>query len=67
MKKQYDFSTLTPNPYVRRLKQLVAIGLDEDTVENFKQMAASTGIANQNLISLHLRECASERRKLRLA
>jgi predicted DNA binding CopG/RHH family protein len=66
MKKQYDFTTATRNPYARRLKKQVTIRLDEPTIGYFKKLAEDTGIPYQTLINLYLRECAASGRKLSL-
>lgn len=66
MKKQYDFSKSIRNPYIRKAKQQVTIRLDKETVDYFKSLAAASGIPYQNLINLYLRECASEKKRLKL-
>ena len=66
MKKQYDFSKSRPNPYVKRPKRQVTIRLDEGTIVYFKSMAARAGIPYQNLINLYLRDCAAERKRLKM-
>lgn len=66
MKKQYDFSKSIRNPYIRKAKRQVTIRLDAETVEYFKALAAGSGIPYQNLINLYLRECASEKKRLKL-
>jgi uncharacterized protein (DUF4415 family) len=66
MKKQYDFSKSIRNPYIRKAKQQVTIRLDKETVDYFKTLAAGSGIPYQNLINLYLRECASEKKRLKL-
>jgi len=66
MKKQYDFSKSIRNPYIRKAKQQVTIRLDKETVDYFKALAADSGIPYQNLINLYLRECASEKKRLKL-
>ena len=67
MRKQYDFAKSVANPYLRKTKkQQVTIRLDEETVKYFKAMAEATAIPYQNLINLYLRECAVDKRKLRL-
>jgi uncharacterized protein (DUF4415 family) len=66
MKKQYDFSKSIRNPYIRKAKQQVTIRLDKETVDYFKSLAAGSGIPYQNLINLYLRECASEKKRLKL-
>jgi uncharacterized protein (DUF4415 family) len=64
MRKHYDFSKGTRNPYARRLKQQVTIRLDQDTVLYFKGLSEELGIPYQTLINLYLRECASSRKRL---
>jgi predicted DNA binding CopG/RHH family protein len=66
MKKHYDFSKSKPNPYIKRAKRQVTIRLDEGTVIYFKGMAARAGIPYQNLINLYLRDCAAERKRLKM-
>lgn len=67
MKKRYDFSQSKPNPYLKKAKRQVTIRLDEDTIDYFKDMAKSAGIPYQNLINLYLRECAAEKKSLKMA
>ena len=66
MKKHYDFSHSKPNPYIRKAKRQVTIRLDEGTIVYFKGMAARAGIPYQNLINLYLRDCAAERKRLKM-
>ena len=66
MKKEYDFSGATRNPYARRLKRQITIRLDADTIAYFNDLAGETGIPYQTLINLYLRECAASRKKLSL-
>lgn len=65
MRKEYDLKRLAwrPNPYVKRLKRLVTIRLDQDVIEYFKGLSADTGIPYQRLINLYLRECSLEPRR----
>ena len=67
MRKEYDFSTSTKNPYAAQLKKSVTIRLDEESIVYFKSMATETGIPYQSLINLYLKECASSKKKLNLA
>ena len=67
MRKEYDFSKATRNPYAARLKRQVTIRLDAGTIKYFKDLAAETGIPYQTLINLYLRECAVNRKKLSLS
>ena len=66
MKKRYDFSSSKPNPYLAKRKRQITIRLDEATIEYFKNLAEGTGIPYQNLINLYLRECAAEKKRLKL-
>ncbi|MFM8480862.1 MAG: CopG family antitoxin [Gammaproteobacteria bacterium] len=66
MKKRYDFSQSKPNPYVKKAKRQVTIRLDESTIDYFKGLAIETGIPYQNLINLYLRNCAADKRRLKL-
>ena len=66
MRKEYDFSNARPNPYVERLKQSVTIRLDSRALEYFKDLSTRTGIPYQTLINLYLRDCALNKRKLKL-
>ena len=66
MKKHYDFSKSVKNPYTRKLKKQITIRLDSETVEYFKALAGNSGIPYQNLINLYLRECAAEKKRLKL-
>jgi predicted DNA binding CopG/RHH family protein len=66
MKKHYDFSKSKANPYVRKAKRSITIRLDAGTIDYFKELSGATGIPYQNLINLYLRECAAEKKRLRL-
>lgn len=66
MKKSYDFSKSVKNPYLRKPKKQLTIRLDEETINYFKLLSEEVGIPYQSLINLYLRECAAEKKKLRL-
>ena len=66
MKKQYDFSKSKPNPYVRKSKRQITIRLDESTIDYFKKLSESMDIPYQSLINLYLRDCAAEKKRLKL-
>jgi predicted DNA binding CopG/RHH family protein len=66
MRKHYDFSEARPNPYAKRLKRQVTIRLEEVTLAYFKGLSADTGIPYQTLINMYLRDCAANRKTLRL-
>lgn len=66
MRKHYDFSNATKNPYASQLKKSVTIRLDESSISYFKGMAEETGIPYQRLINLYLKDCAATQKKLSL-
>ena len=66
MKKEYDFSKSTRNPYSKILKKTVTIRLGQDVIDYFKSLAAEVGLPYQQLINLYLKECAALRKKLTL-
>jgi len=68
MRTHYAFTNMQGerNPYVSLLKQCITIRLDKGTVTYFKQLATELGMPYQNLINLHLRDCALNRKKLEL-
>ncbi len=41
MRKSYDFSNSSKNPYANKLKKQITIRIDEDTIDYFKMMAES--------------------------
>ena len=66
MRNRYDFSKGRKNPYARLLKRAVTIRIDQDTLAYFKELATKLGMPYQTLINMYLRECALERKELRL-
>ncbi len=68
MRDEYDFSSMkgTKNPYAKRLREQVTLRLGLDVIEYFKRMAEETDLPYQNLISLYLRDCVQNRRKLNM-
>ncbi|MGC4068564.1 MAG: BrnA antitoxin family protein [Polyangiaceae bacterium] len=67
MRANYDFSKGRKNPYAKKLKKPVTIRLDEDTVDYFRKLSDETEIPYQTLINLYLRECATSKKRLKLA
>lgn len=63
MRKEYDFSKSSPNPYAKRLKQQVTIRLERETIEYFKKLAEDIDIPYQKLINFYLRDCAEKELK----
>ncbi|QDX82117.1 antitoxin [Denitratisoma sp. DHT3] len=66
MRKEYDFSNASKNPYASQLKKQVTIRLDEESIGYFKSLSEEVGIPYQSLINLYLRDCAASHRKLNL-
>lgn len=66
MRKEYDFSKATKNPYASRLKRQVTLRMDEGTISYFKTLAHESGVPYQTLINLYLRDCAASHKKLSL-
>jgi len=66
MRKDYDFSKATRNPYAKRVKKQLTIRVDETTIEYFKKLAGDMNVPYQTLINLYLRDCAASRRRLSL-
>jgi uncharacterized protein (DUF4415 family) len=66
MRKHYDFSKARRNPYAKRLKKQVTIRLEEATLAYFKTLGERMGMPYQTLINLYLRDCAENRKELRL-
>lgn len=67
MKKEYDFSKATRNPYAKRIKKAVTIRLDERTISYFKTLAVELGVPYQTLINFYLMDCAAKGRRLTLS
>ncbi|MFM2450108.1 MAG: hypothetical protein RIS44_2558 [Pseudomonadota bacterium] len=66
MRKEYDFSAASKNPYAAQLTKQITIRLDEDSITYFKTISEDVGIPYQSLINLYLRDCAASHRKLNL-
>jgi uncharacterized protein (DUF4415 family) len=67
MRKEYDFSNAKPNPYVKKLKQQVAVKIDAPIVEYFKKQANALGMAYQNLIGLYLADCIATKKTVKVS
>lgn len=63
MRKEYDFSKATSNPYAAKLKKQITIRIDQNIIEYFKALASEFDMPYQNLINLYLKDCTIERRK----
>lgn len=63
MKKEYDFSKSTKNPYAKKLKKQITIRIEKETIDYFKKLASETDIPYQKLINMFLRDCAEHKMK----
>jgi predicted DNA binding CopG/RHH family protein len=66
MRKHYDFSNAQRNPYAKRIKRQITIRIEEATLTYFKKLAGETSIPYQTLINMYLKDCANNRKQLRL-
>jgi uncharacterized protein (DUF4415 family) len=48
------------------VKRQITIRLDATTIDYFKELSKGSGIPYQNLINLYLRNCAAEKKRLKL-
>jgi predicted DNA binding CopG/RHH family protein len=62
MRKEYDFSKAEPNPYLKKLKQQVAVKIDVPIVNYFKKQAETLGMNYQSLIGLYLADCMATKK-----
>lgn len=62
MRKEYDFSKSTKNPYAKRIKSRTTIRLDEDIIEYFQKLTKKAGVPYQTLINLYLKDCMETKR-----
>lgn len=69
MRAEYDIKNLNPrkNPYAKQLKKQITINIDADTIDFFKAQSEEAGIPYQTLINLYLRDCASNKRQLKIS
>jgi len=69
MRKEYHVQNLNPrkNPYAAQLRRQITINLDDSTIDYFKAQSETAGIPYQTLINLYLRDCAANKRELKLS
>ena len=67
MREEYDFSNGIKNPYAAKLKKQVTINLDADTITYSKNQAVHSGIPYQTLINLYLKDCAQNKKELKIS
>jgi len=64
MKKEYDFSKGSNNPYTKLLKKQITINISEDVLDYFKEMSEKTSIPYQSLINFYLLDCVKNKKKI---
>lgn len=69
MREEYDIQNLNPrkNPYTSQLKRQITINIDGSTIDYFKAQSETAGIPYQTLINLYLRDCAVNKRELKMS
>ena len=66
MREEYDFSMELKSLCGKAEKQ-ITINLDVDTITYFKNQAAHSGIPYQTLINLYLKDCAENKKELKIS
>ena len=64
MKKEYNFSKATKNPYTKSLKKQITINLSEEVLDYFKDLSEKTSIPYQSLINFYLLDCVKNKKKI---
>ena len=67
MREEYDFSNAKKNPYAAQLKRQITINIDGSTIDYCKAQSEAVCIPYQTLINLYLRDCAVNKRQLKLS
>lgn len=64
MKKEYDFSKGTKNPYTELLKEQITINISKEVLEYFKELSKETDVPYQTLINFYLLDCVKNKKKI---
>ena len=64
MKKEYNFSKGTKNPYTTQLKKQITINLSEEVLDYFKDLSIKTSIPYQTLINYFLLDCVKNKKTI---
>lgn len=67
MKKEYNFSKGTKNPYTKQLKKQITINLSEEVLDYFKDLSIKTSISYQTLINYFLLDCVKNKKSIEFA
>ena len=77
MKKEYDFSKSTPNPYFEAIsaqnitakkarKKQISINLNVEKIDYFKNMANKQGVSYQTLMNIFRNQCVSKKLEIKI-
>jgi uncharacterized protein (DUF4415 family) len=67
MRANYDFSKAKKSPYPKLLKKKqVTLRLDDTVLTYFKDLGLKKQLPWQTLVNLYLRNCAEEKKELRI-
>ena len=64
MKKEYDFSKGTKNPYTKLLTKQITINVTEEVLDYFKELSEQTSVPYQTLINFYLLDCVKNKKKV---
>ena len=64
MKKEYDFSKGTKNPYTKKLKKQITIKLSDEVLDYFKALSEQTNVPYQTLINFYLIDCVKSKKTI---
>ncbi len=64
MKKEYDFSKGTKNPYSTKLKKQITISVSKEVLDYFQELSIQTSIPYQTLINSCLLDCVKNKKKI---
>ena len=64
MKKEYDFSKGSKNPYTKKLKKQITIKLSDEVLNYFKALSEQTSVPYQTLINFYLLDCVKNKKTI---
>ena len=64
MKKEYDFSKGSKNPYTKKLKKQITIKLSDEVLDYFKALSEQTSVPYQTLINFYLLDCVKNKKTI---
>jgi len=64
MKKEYDFSKGSKNPYTKKIKKQITIKLSDEVLDYFKALSEQTSVPYQTLINFYLLDCVKNKKTI---